>query len=73
MLLLRIVALLLIAAGAWALAFGEIRYTKDSKDLKIGPIELAMRQQETRAIPQWAGLGAIGVGVVLLRVRGRKR
>jgi hypothetical protein len=73
MLLLRIVALLLIAAGAWALAFGEIRYTKDSKDLKIGPIELAMRQQETIAIPQWAGFGAIGVGVVLLLVRGRKR
>ncbi len=73
MLLLRIVALLLIAAGAWALAAGEFSYTKDSKDLKIGPIELAMSQKETVSIPQWAGLGAIGVGVVLLLVRGRKR
>jgi hypothetical protein len=73
MILLRIAALLLIAASAWALAYGGFEYTKDSKDLKLGPFEVAVNQTETVEVPKWAGFTGLGIGVALLLVRGRKR
>ena len=36
------------------------------------PIELSVKEKEQVNVPQWGGLGAILVGVVLLVVGGRK-
>ncbi|MCE2943631.1 MAG: hypothetical protein ACK5VV_04850 [Lysobacteraceae bacterium] len=70
----RIAGVLLVAAGAYGLAEGEVRYTKESRELKLGPVELALREQERIEIPAWAGYGAVGVGVLLLLAAGgRKR
>lgn len=66
---LKIVAILLIAAGIIGLVYGGITYTKSSHDTKIGPIELSIKDKETVNIPIWAGVGAIVVGGVLLFVR----
>jgi TRAP-type C4-dicarboxylate transport system permease small subunit len=66
---LKIVALLLIAAGIVGLVYGGITYTKTTHDAKIGPIELSVKDKETINIPVWAGVGAIVVGGVLLFVR----
>lgn len=68
----KIVALLLIAAGVLALVYGGITYTKSTHDAKIGPIELSVKDRETVNIPVWAGVGAIVAGGVLLFV-GKKR
>jgi hypothetical protein len=35
---LKIVAIVLILAGALALAYGGFSYTKDTHDVKLGPI-----------------------------------
>jgi len=66
---LKIVALLLIAAGIVGLVYSGITYTKTTHDAKIGPIELSVKDKETINIPVWAGVGAIVVGGVLLFVR----
>ena len=62
----KLVGLILIVGGALALAFGGFSYTKDSSAVKIGPVELSVKQKETVNIPLWAGIGAIVVGGLLI-------
>jgi TRAP-type C4-dicarboxylate transport system permease small subunit len=69
---LKIVALLLIAAGIVGLVYGGITYTKTTHDAKIGPLELSVKEKETVDIPLWAGVGAIVVGGVLLFMRPKR-
>lgn len=69
---LRLVAILLIVAGALGLAYGGFSYTKEDTAVKLGPLELKVQQKETVNVPVWAGLGAIGVGVLLLVVGGKR-
>ncbi|HXZ49191.1 MAG TPA: hypothetical protein VEG27_09220 [Usitatibacter sp.] len=70
---LRIVAVVLIVAGALALAYGHFSYTKETHHTKLGPFELSMKEQQDVAIPQWAGLAAIAIGVVLVVLGGKGR
>ena len=69
---LRLVAILLIVAGALGLAYGGFSYTKESTAVKLGPLELKVQEKETVNVPVWAGLGAIGVGLVLLVLGGKR-
>jgi drug/metabolite transporter (DMT)-like permease len=62
----KIVAIVLIVAGALALAYGGFSYTKETHQAKIGPLELSVKEKDTVNVPQWAGIGAIVVGIVLL-------
>ena len=66
---IKIVAILLIAAGVIGLVYGGITYTKTTHDAKVGPFELSIKDKKTVNIPVWAGVGAIVVGVVLLFAR----
>jgi hypothetical protein len=66
---LKLVAVLLIAAGVVALAYGGITYTKTTHDAKVGPIELSIKDKETVHVPVWVGVGAIVVGGALLLAR----
>lgn len=68
----RIVAILLIVAGALGLAYGGFSYTKDTTAVKLGPIEFSIKEKQTVSIPVWAGLGAIAAGGLLLLIGGRK-
>ena len=68
----KIIAVVLIAAGALALLYGGFSYTKDTTAVKLGPIELSVKEKKTVDIPLWAGIGAIVVGGLLLAFGGRK-
>jgi TRAP-type C4-dicarboxylate transport system permease small subunit len=68
----RIAAIILIIAGALALAYGGFTYTKDTHEVKLGPIELSVKEKKTVNIPMWAGIGAIVLGGVLLLGAGKK-
>ena len=68
----RIVAILLIVAGALSLLYGSFSYTKDTTALKIGPLELAVKEKKSVDIPVWAGVAAVVVGGLLLGM-GSKR
>jgi TRAP-type C4-dicarboxylate transport system permease small subunit len=52
---LKIVAILLIAAGIIGLVYGGITYTKTTHNAKVGPFELSIKDKETVNIPVWAG------------------
>ena len=68
---LKLVAVVLIVAGVLALVYGGFSYTKDTTAVKIGPLELSVKEKETVNVPLWAGVGAIVVGGLLL-VMGKK-
>ena len=69
---IRIAGIVLIVAGALGLAYGSFSYTRETHKAKLGPIELSVKEKEQVNVPQWAGLGAIALGVVLLVV-GRNK
>jgi hypothetical protein len=68
----RIAAIALIVAGALALIYGGFSYTKDTTAVKLGPLELSVKQKETVNVPLWAGIGAIVAGGLLLVMGSRK-
>ena len=67
----KIVAIVLIAAGILGLVYGEFSYTKDTTEAKVGPFEMKVENKETVNIPVWAGVGAIAIGAILLFARKR--
>ena len=69
---LRIIAIALIVAGALALLYGGFSYTKDTSAVKVGPVELLVKDRETVNIPMWAGVAAIVAGGLLLVLGGKK-
>jgi hypothetical protein len=69
----KIIAIVLIIAGALGLAYGKFTYTEETHDAKVGPVELSVKDKETVTIPVWAGIGAIVIGAGLLLTSGRRR
>ena len=65
----RIIAIVLIVAGVLGLMYEKFTYTKETHDLKIGSLEVSVKDKETVNIPTWCSIGAIAVGLVLLTVR----
>jgi hypothetical protein len=68
----RIAAIVLLVAGALALAYGGFSFTRETHQAKLGPIELSVKEKQTVNIPMWAGIGALVAGGVLLLL-GSKR
>ncbi len=68
----KLVGILLILAGVLGLAYGSFSYTKDKEAVKLGPLELSVKQKETVNVPVWVGVGAIVVGGLLLVMGGKK-
>ena len=69
---IRILALILIVAGALGLVYGG-SYTRQTDVAKLGPIELTVKEKETVNVPLWAGIGLIAVGAGLLVFGGGRR
>jgi len=68
----RIAAIVLIVAGILGLVYGGFSYTKETHDVKLGPIELSVKEKQKVNVPVWAGVGAIVIGGALL-LFGSKR
>lgn len=69
----KIMAIVLIVAGIAGLLYGKFSYTRETHDIKLGPIEMSVAEKQTVNIPLWAGVGAIMGGGVLLLYASRKR
>lgn len=69
---LRLFAAALILGGCLAVFYGGFSYTKDTTAVKLGPLELSVKEKETVNVPLWAGVAAVVVGGVLLVVGARK-
>lgn len=69
---IKIAAIVLMASGILGLVYGSFSYTKETEEVKLGPIELSVKEKKTVNIPIWAGVGAIAAGGVLLVFGNRK-
>ena len=69
---IKLVAVALIVAGVLALIYGGFSYTKDTTAVKLGPIELSVKEKKTVNVPMWAGVGAIVAGGLLLVLGAKK-
>ena len=68
----KVMGVLLIVAGLLGIVFSSFSYTKETHEIKLGPIELAVKEKQSVNIPLWASIGAIVVGGVLLVAGGKK-
>jgi TRAP-type C4-dicarboxylate transport system permease small subunit len=68
----KMIAVVLIVGGILALVYGGFSYTKETHDIKLGPLELSIKEKETVNLPIWIGVGAIAVGGLLLLFGNRK-
>ena len=63
---MRMIAIVLLAVGVLALAYGGFSYTKETHDAKIGPLEISVTEKERVNVPVWAGVALVVVGAGLL-------
>ena len=70
---IRMLGLALLVAGVLGLAYGGFSYTKDTTAIKLGPIELTVKENQSVNIPLWAGVASIVVGGVLLALGSKGR
>jgi drug/metabolite transporter (DMT)-like permease len=68
---LKIVAILLIVAGALALGYGGFSYTSETHTADLGSLHMSVSEKERVNVPVWAGIGAILLGGFLF-VAGKK-
>jgi TRAP-type C4-dicarboxylate transport system permease small subunit len=69
----RILAILLIAAGVLALAYGGFTYTKTTHEAQIGDLQLSVQESETVNVPIWAGVATVVAGGALLLFGAKRR
>ena len=67
----KLMAIVLIVAGILGLAYGSFSYTKETHGVKLGSLELSVKDKQTVNVPVWAGVAAIVAGGVLLLWRNR--
>lgn len=70
---MKMLGIALIVAGTLGLAYGGFSYTRESHDVKLGPLQFSVKEKETISVPVWAGASAIALGVVLLLAGGRRK
>ncbi|QHE87906.1 hypothetical protein [Hydrogenophaga sp. BPS33] len=68
----KLVGIVLIVGGVLGLVYGGFSFTKNTEAVKLGPLELSVKEKETVNVPVWAGVGAIVVGAALLVLGGKK-
>ena len=63
---MRLIAIVMLAAGILALAYGGFSYTRETHDAKLGPLEITVSENKRVNVPLWAGVALAVVGAGLL-------
>jgi hypothetical protein len=69
---MRLIGIVVLAVGILALAYGGFSYTRDTHDVKLGPVEFSVKEKERVNVPLWAGVALAVVGAGLL-IGGKKK
>ena len=70
---MKLIGIVLIAFGIFALVAGGIRYTDRDTVVDLGPIEAQVEERETIPLSPILGVAAIAAGVALVVVGARTR
>jgi hypothetical protein len=70
--MVKLIGVALVVAGVLGLLYGGFSFTKETHDVKLGPIELSVKEKQSVNVPVWAGVAAIAVGAALLLFGGKK-
>jgi hypothetical protein len=62
----RLFGAVLLVLGALALVYGGFSYTKETTALKLGPVQVDVKERERFNIPLWGGVAAVVAGGLLL-------
>jgi hypothetical protein len=68
---MRMIGIVVLALGILALAYGGFSYTRETHDVKLGPVEFSVKDKQRVNVPLWAGVALAVVGAGLL-ISGRK-
>ena len=68
---IKLVGVVLIAAGALGLAYGGFSYPTETTALKLGTLELKVQETKTVDVPLILSAGAIVLGALLLVLNRR--
>ena len=63
---MRTIAIVILAAGILALAYGGFSYTRETHDANIGPLKISVSEKQRVNVPLWAGVALAVVGAGLL-------
>jgi hypothetical protein len=69
----KLIGLLLIAFGIFALVMGGISYIDRDKVLDIGPVEVQSEQRETIPLSPIVGIASLAGGIALVIAGARSR
>ncbi len=68
---MRMIAVVILAAGILALVYGGFSYTRQTHEAKLGPLEFSLSENRRVNVPIWAGVALAAAGSALL-LKGRK-
>ena len=63
---MRMIAIVMLAAGVLALVYGGFSYTRQTHEAKVGPVEFSVSENKRVNVPMWAGIALVVVGGGLL-------
>lgn len=66
---LKLIGVVLVVAGCLGLLYGGFSHSHETTGLKLGPIELRVRDKERINIPLLASAGGLAMGLFLLVTR----
>ena len=70
---MKLIGMLLIAFGIFALVMGGISYTDRDKVLDVGPLEVEAEERETIPLSPIVGIASLAGGVALVIAGARTR
>jgi hypothetical protein len=69
----KLIGVLLIVFGIFALAVGGIRYVDRDKVVDLGPVEVTTEERKSIPLSPIVGLGALAGGIALLVVGSKAK
>ncbi len=63
------IGIVVLAAGILALVYGGFSYSRQTHDVRLGPLEVSVTEHRQVPIPVWAGVGLAVIGGGLLVAR----
>jgi hypothetical protein len=69
---MKVLAIVLLAAGVLALIYGGFSYSRETHEAKLGPVEVSIAEKKQVNVPIWAGVALVVAGGGLLLIGKEK-